>query len=212
MPVVFPVSMMKANLANSVLTYRGKASGDGSGTSISASIDIGTAAANRYVVVATGAQNSTAATVVVAGTSLTQLSISTDGGNARIFGGLVTTGSNSQTVTYDAAGSAFADKGFAVYTMTGLASTTPKQTAGGAALGAVHLDISGVAGDFVISSAYAISAAYTLGSSTQTVEANRNTVALGSGRYIGGAHATITATGTFHIGNDANEYAAATWA
>ena len=112
----------------------------GAGSPISTqtlSVDIGAAAADRFILVGCAVQNSDPdPTVVVAGTTLTKIA---GGANAEnqlwFYGGLVTSGTGAQNsvVTYTSAN--FETKVQAVWRLNGLASTTPKSIqigAGGA--------------------------------------------------------------------------------
>jgi hypothetical protein len=95
------------------------------------SIDIGSAAADRYILVAVGVQNSdTDPTVTVGGVSLTKLgggdfSSTTD---VAWYGGLVTTGTGAQNLVVTWASAAYEVKLSAAWKMLGLISTTPRVT------------------------------------------------------------------------------------
>lgn len=100
-------------------TYRDLFLGDPSGTSVTRSVDIGTAAADRYVLVATGRftnQDSTA--VTAAGTSLSLLhSSSSAAGRINWWGGLVTSGDGAQNIVATWPSGSFAVRAIATWTM-----------------------------------------------------------------------------------------------
>jgi hypothetical protein len=97
------------------------------GAALSTSIAIGTASADRLVVVATNNNGGDAMTsVVVNGVTLTaDQNGATDG--VSIFSGLVASGSGPQTVTVTWASGSFQIRGFALWTVTGLSSNLANQ-------------------------------------------------------------------------------------
>jgi hypothetical protein len=128
--------------------FRNVASTSASGAVFSTSIDIGTASADRLVVVATATQNAVAvSTVVVHGVTLTADVNSAAG--AAIFSGLVTSGSGPQTVTVTWASGTFNMRGFSLWTVTGLSSNVVKQTGSGTTSATINV----TAGDLMFSSA-----------------------------------------------------------
>jgi hypothetical protein len=94
------------------------------------SIDIGTASADRLIVVGVGAQNGvTGATVAVNGTSLVEDVGRTNGHYVGIWSGVVTSGSGAQNVVITGV-SGFVEVGAALWVLKGLGSNTVRQTSG----------------------------------------------------------------------------------
>jgi hypothetical protein len=101
---------------------------EGSANSHAISADIGSEASDRYVLVGIGIQNgSSAPPVTVGGTSLSNLGFETSAPGIGFYGGLVTTGNGSQTVTVAYPSGLFQYRILAVWVLTGLNSTTPKE-------------------------------------------------------------------------------------
>jgi hypothetical protein len=114
-------------------------------------IDIGTAAADRYVIVAIWNQNARAIdSVTVGGVSLAEDVENTSTRGLSIFSGLVTTGSGVQNIVAAAsAGGIFEDVTIFCWTGTGLADTTGAvQTANASATTSTTISVT--AGDFLI--------------------------------------------------------------
>jgi hypothetical protein len=104
--------------------FRGSASTGGTGLSLSGTIDLGPASPGRLVVVAIASQGGVAgASVVVNGVSLNP---DINPGSAGIFSGMVP-GSGPQNVTVTWASGTFNQRGFGVWTVTGLVSKVVKQ-------------------------------------------------------------------------------------
>lgn len=93
-------------------------------------VDIGTAAANRFIVIAATGTNSAVpgATCTVGGVALTRIAVQGSVNAAAIYGGLVTTGSGNQTVTIDFGVTSFENKAIEVWSVTNLSSTTVKSS------------------------------------------------------------------------------------
>lgn len=130
-------------------TYVGSISSPGDPSLvISGSIDIGTAASDRLVIVGATLGNSnvaiTGVTVNGVSLSLVDRDLTNVAGAAELWSGLVTSGSGSQTVAVTwGSGVGFLERVIAVWTATGLSSDTAKQTAVNEA------NISVDAGDFL---------------------------------------------------------------
>lgn len=131
-------------------TYVGSISSPGDNPSlvISGSIDIGTAASDRLVIVGATLGNSnvaiTGVTVNGVSLSLVDRDLTNVVGGAELWSGLVTSGSGSQTVAVTwGSGVSFLERAITVWTATGLSSDTAKQTAVNEA------NISVDAGDFL---------------------------------------------------------------
>jgi hypothetical protein len=151
-------------------TYRDSISSTAGGHVVSASIDIGTAAADRYVLVACGVQNGDPdpISVVVNGVTLTKIyfEAATPTGLG-FYSGLVASGSGPQTCAVTFTSASFEGKLMAVWTMTGLVSTTPKQTVLQASTSA-PLPIPVDAGDFLFAVGWTVSGTPVFSSSTET--------------------------------------------
>jgi hypothetical protein len=148
-------------------TFRGSHDYQDFETAVSFPMDIGTAAADRLVIVGAASGNSASAIsgVTVNGVSLTQaVSDQVGGGGSELWSGLVTTGSGSQTVVVTWASGAYLQRGMMVWTAEGLASNTAKATSANQASLAVDASdflFTMVVGDFGTSSSPPSLAAYT---------------------------------------------------
>src|ERR1700687_2821000 len=131
--------------------FRGTAS-DNSGTANPTySIDIGTAAANRLIIVGFMCQGSTGtSSITVNGVSLTKDVGSAPGSVAEFWSGLVTTGSGVQTVQVNGASNVF-ERDIIVWACTGLSSNLVKHTAPGN--GGQNINVT--AGDFLFAIGFA---------------------------------------------------------
>lgn len=142
----------------------------GAPTAQTESVDIGTASADRLVIVGVGAQNTpTLTSVTVNGVTLTQDVILASGGTAAIYSGLVTSGSGVQSVVANWVAAGFFNKYIWVATATGLASNLKRQTTSYATVGSVGTGtISVTATDFMFVSQYisGSNSVPTLGTST----------------------------------------------
>jgi hypothetical protein len=183
--------------AGPALSYRGlvTVTSGSAGTTETFPIDIGSATADRYMVVAVGLQNGgTITNVAVAGTNLT-LDIQQNGGNtSAIYSGLVSTGSGtlSVVVTY-AASHQFFYTAVHVWALTGLAQNNNRVTAKVAGVG---LNIGVTTPFFVITAAFGSIAAVDYSTSTPqvpTVRADPNNVFTGAD-MAGTTTATYTLT------------------
>lgn len=121
------------------------------------SVNIGSAAADRLVIVGAGTQNATAtlSSVTANGVALTQDATQTSAGETYIYSGLVTTGSGAQNIVVNWVGGAFLTRFLWVATCNGLSSNLKRQSvAFTSASGAGSGTISVVAGDFMFFSQY----------------------------------------------------------
>lgn len=109
-------------------SYRSALSATGSGALLTGSVDIGTAAADRLVIVGFTCQNAPAITsVVVNGASLSNALTNTGASpGAYLYSGLVTSGSGAQTVTITFATGTFLTRTGFVWIANGLSSNSPK--------------------------------------------------------------------------------------
>jgi|SRR6516164_3867808 hypothetical protein len=184
--LIMPIGGKAAAIGGPPYTYQNSFStGSGvSGDTISTTIDIGTAQADRLIVVVTASQNSKVlTTVVVNGVTLTNDIV---GNGAAISSGLVTAGSGPQTVNATWTGSGFNQRGFSVFRLTGLSSNTVKNT--------TSTTISVTGGDLMFSGAYGTGASGgTWASSTQAPAAFRD-MFLGASLWLSSADWTIAAT------------------
>jgi hypothetical protein len=114
-------------------------------------IDIGSASADRFIIVVIGRQNGVAVTgVTVAGVSLAQDTSQTPGRGIYIWSGLVTTGSGVQNVVVSTGSNdSFADCSIFCWSGTGMANTSGASATGGNA-NASSATISVTAGDFMV--------------------------------------------------------------
>jgi hypothetical protein len=184
--------------AAAAFTYRGIQYSQASGTSTTFSFDLGTAAADRYVVVGIAHQNNFVPTgVTAAGVTLTKHANKTSGYVPSIWGALVTAGSGSQNIVFD--NGAFNARWAAVWTVTGLISTTPAAT-GIDTTGDVTLAVQ--AGDFLFGIATKLAGTPNYTGSTETLTVDPNaTNTVGAGVY----HTIAATNGSFLInGADSN--------
>lgn len=179
------------SVSGAAYVFRGSFFDNPPATSISSSIDIGTASADRLVIVGCCDQNAHALTsVVVNGVTLNIDIDNTAGGGAAIASGLVPSGSGSQTVTVTWAGSGFEERFFTVWTATGLSSNVVKHTAAGIDPISIAVD----AGDFLFSLSMAFSGAYDWDASTQAPTRTASIAGAGSGFFQYNADWLIAAT------------------
>lgn len=115
--------------APKVLTYKGAARQDTSGTVVTLSVDIGTASADRYVIVAVGGCTSTrtVSSLTIAGVTATQIVASSAAETSAIYMALVTSGSGAQNIVITWSGAQDVT-GIGVWTLTGVSGTTPVDT------------------------------------------------------------------------------------
>jgi len=125
---------------------------DDSQNALTFSVDIGTAAADRVVIVNAQSQNlPTISGVTVNGTSLAQaVSDTVSGGASEMWSGVVASGSGAVNVVVTWAGAAFLTRSIAVWTATGLDSTTPQATS------ANEATLSVAAGDFLFAGSFGV--------------------------------------------------------
>jgi hypothetical protein len=133
--------------------YRGSNSTTTTANAHSASIDIGTAAADRVVHVGIACQNAqTPTSVVVNGVTLTQDVLNVTSPTAGWYSGVVASGSGSVTITVNYRAGAYTLRNMYVLTSTGLVSPTKKQSA---SLGSgSNISINVAPGDFLFAVGY----------------------------------------------------------
>jgi hypothetical protein len=152
--------------------YRGSNSTTAAGNPHTASIDIGTASADRVVHVGIAAQNAqTPTSVTVNGVTLTQDVLNVTSPTAGWYSGVVASGSGSQTVTVNYPAGTFTLRNMYVLTSTGLSSTTKKQSA--SASGA-SISINVTAGDFLFAVGYRTGGIANYTSSTEAPDGTNN--------------------------------------
>ena len=121
--------------AAKVLTYRNSISTTDGTAILTGSIDIGTASADRLVIVAThtGGNTKTLTSIVVNGVTLTvdKLLNAQINNTMVIASGIVAAGAGAQTVTVTWSAGGFQDRELFLWTATGLNSTVKKNTAQG---------------------------------------------------------------------------------
>lgn len=141
-----------------VVTYRGNGQAGGSGNTTDFTIDIGTASADRLIVVTAAWQNTNGITSIIvdpagANVTLTQDVINEAGSSAAVYSGLVTSGSGSKTIRMTLVSGGFLNRGIAVWTITTLVSNTKKQS-GSSALSSGNFNISAQEGDVMFAALY----------------------------------------------------------
>lgn len=181
--------LQPAPSASASCVHRGTAADTGAGTTRNYSIDIGTASADRLIVVASAVQNVASGTVTVAGTTLNMDVQGVNGGSSTLYSGLVTSGSGSQTVSI-VIGSGFVQSSVSVWACTGLNSNTVKQTGSGIG-GVTSFSINVTAGDFMFSAGRSNSATGDFGNSTETPTLAYN---MASGVYVAAEWLPIVST------------------
>lgn len=118
------------SVAPKVLTYKGTARNNAVGSSsVTLSVDIGTASSDRYVIVGVGGAvtTQTISSLTIAGTSATQIIAVNGAETSAIWMALVTSGSGSQNIVVNWSGTQNVC-GVAVWTLTGVSGTTPVDT------------------------------------------------------------------------------------
>ena len=150
--------------AGPTFTFRNSASTTAAGAAISTSVDIGTASADRLIIVSAmyGTTGVAVTSITVNGTSLTADENGTLG--VAIYSGLVTTGSGPQNVTVTWASGSFNNRGFALWTATGLNSNLVKQHTN---FSTISGTISVTAGDFMVGSFFSSGGTSTWAGSTE---------------------------------------------
>lgn len=186
------------------------------GTSDSRSIDIGTAAADRLVIVATACQaGSSTPTVTVNGVTLTQQALFNDSGgfgaSVAFFSGIVSSGSGPQTVLIDWSGANFTARGAAIWVANGL-NTTPPKVSGTHRVNGDDVTLNVAAGDFVF--AYIITLSTTnFDSSTDTPPAREDSAASGGFVFSSADWTAGTTSASWHLNaNQDGDEAYVTWA
>ncbi len=182
-------------------------SSDGSATVATfSSIDLGADAVDRLVVVSMALQKGTTLTSVVVDAAGANVTLTKDVGtladsNAFIYSGLVPTGSGTHTITITHSGSAgFTRRDIVVHTLTGLNSTTPKQTASGSSVTSIPIDVDG--GDFLFAMDWLSVGTGDYSGSTQAPDGARIVGALAGGAQadwritVGNAAFAVTPGGT----------------
>lgn len=180
-------------VASPAYTFRNTNFTSGSTSAQTASIDIGTASADRLVIVAIQYQNTPVVTSVTANSVTLNLDIAkTTNPSSAIYSGLVTTGSGPQNIVVNYVSAGFTARGLAVWTATGLSSTVVKNTASSANQ---NMSINITAGDFLFASTYIVGAA-SYSSSTDAPTATHTSDATN----LSGDWTTVTTSATFTIG------------
>lgn len=195
LPGIAPYYSVPAGGGSPAYVFRNSLTASGSGAVLTGAIDIGTASADRLIVVGTSCQNNVLMTsVVVNGVTLTQNAYVSPGPSAGIFSGLVTSGSGSQTVTITFASGSFLTRSCVLWTVTGLSSNTAKNTATASGVNPNTIGGSGVtAGDLLFAAdAVATGTTTSFAGSTETQAGQRQ---VGSGpNSLGAADWTVVST------------------
>lgn len=186
--------------------YRGSGTTSSGNNDATFSIDIGTASADRLVIVGcTVGNNTTITSVVVAGVTLTADISAVNNYRVAIYSGVVNAGDGAQNVVITWASAAFQEKNAFVWTATGLASNLKKQTTSYVGTtGSINV----TAGDFMFVVGRDTSTAPVWTTSTEAPAASRNVATLNTG-----ADWTILATNAAFAINSgsANQVVAATY-
>jgi len=194
----------EADTAGKTKTFAGSIADNSGSHAVSGSIDIGAASTDRYVLLAVYCQGAQPAdpTVVVNGVTLTKLVDDTSGSYVTFWGGLVTSGNGSQTVSVTFADGDFFYKMAAVWVLKGLSSTTPVAgTNTGNAAGFTAITVA--ADDFLF-------VARIRGGSTDEGMSNSPTqapdrssnIASGAGRGFNADTLVTSSTASFNLGLD----------
>jgi hypothetical protein len=207
--IVWGADYMTWEAIPKVLTYRDQQTSAVAGLVATFSVDIGTAAVDRCVIVGLGAQVATNPTsVTVNGVALVLQEGNSASGSARIYSGLVTTGSGVQSVVVThPSGAGFTNRNVTVWTVTGLSSTTKKQSVNGVT---TALSVNADAGDFILAVRYYTSGTPVWTASTEAPAATHNLIVSATADW------TVAATNaSFSVscsGVSLNSFAAATFA
>jgi hypothetical protein len=146
-------------------TFRGTATDNINNATRTYSINIGTASADRLVVVGVGAANAAPTAVTVAGVTMTADVVAGAGPAAGMYSALVTSGSGAQNVVVTGMG-AFTECGVSVWTCTGLSSNLVKHTGSiNGSNGVFSINVT--AADFLFATCEGASASASYASSTQ---------------------------------------------
>lgn len=181
-------------VASPAYTFRGTNFTNGSTSVQTASIDIGTASADRLVIVAIQYQNTPVVTSVTANAVTLNLDIvKTTNPSAAIYSGLVTSGSGPQNIVVNYVSAGFSNRGLTVWTATGLSSNVVKNTASSAN---ANISINITAGDFLFASTYQATATWNYSASTDTATATHTSDATN----FSGDWTTLTTSATYTIG------------
>ena len=156
-------------------TYRGSGVDSGGPNDATFSIDIGTASADRLVIVAVWVSTATTVTsVVVNGVTLTADISAVNTYRVAIYSALVTTGSGPQNVVVTFGSASFQEKCAAVWTATGLASNlvknTLQSTTGSGSVGTINV----TAGDFLFVGNRTVAGSTAWTTSTEAPDGTRN--------------------------------------
>lgn len=167
--------------------YRGSGTDSGGTNDATFSIDIGTASADRLVIVGcTVGNNTTITSVVVNGVTLTADISAVNAYRVAIYSGLVTTGSGAQNVVITWASASFQEKNAFVWTATGLASNLVKQTVSfTTSAGSINV----AAGDFLFAVGRSVALFPDFATSTEAPDAARQI-----GLHSAGADWQVNAT------------------
>lgn len=174
--------------------FKGAIGNISSNNIVSGSIDIGTASADRLVIVEVMCQTAglSVTSVVVNGVTLTQDVVQNSVCTCGIFSGLVTSGNGPQTVTVTFSGGAFVTKEFYLYTATGLTSNVVKTTGSGTG----DTTITTAPGDFLFAVAGGVFSTSDWHLSTATLNPR---YASGPPENGLGGDLTVSFNGTFHV-------------
>ena len=162
----------------SKVSYRGGFWSSATGATLSTSIDIGGAAADRRIIVAAAcvAGGTDISSIVVNGVSLTADALATLTRPAGIFSGLVTSGNGLQTVTVTFAAGTFLHRAFWVYTGNGIAKKQSRITFPGS----LAVDPN----DFILGATVDVAAAFEFISPTNQLPRQRLAVSSNTGSLV----------------------------
>jgi len=158
-------------------SFRGVGQSSASGSVTNFSIDIGTASADRLVVVGVGFQGVAGITSVIvdpagANVTLAQDAINASGNTSTLYSGLVTSGAGAKNIEVTLVSGSFLIRAVSVWTLTGLSSNLKKQSS---AFAGTTGNINVAAGDFLFAMAHHVGGTVTFSGSTEAPAAAHNT-------------------------------------
>lgn len=185
---------------------------NGVGDSITISVDIGTASADRLIVVGSGSQNTPSFTSMVANgiTLNTDVNVAGTASRITLSSGLVTSGSGAQNIVGTWASSGFFIRSLCVWTLTGLNSNLIKNSGSNTGSnGTASINVT--AGDFMF--AFASSGGVATPDFSTSTEAPVASHSVGVGIVMTGADWTIVSTNASFsvIGTNTNSIVAGTY-
>ncbi len=188
-------------------TYRGSGSNTVGGSVATFSIDIGTASADRLVIVGSTVDNATTITsVVVNGVTLTADITAVNSYRVGIHSGVVAAGDGAQNVVITWASASFQEKSAFVWTAIGLASNVKKQTANGTTSATINVTVD----DFLFGVSRGVGSLPDFATSTEAPDGTRQVASVN--RSADWAVNATNATFSVNAGANSNQMVAASYA